>query len=309
MFDGILLLDKQPGETSTGCVQAVWKLLGRKTKVGHGGTLDSPASGLLVLLVGVATRTCNFVQSLSKTYIVEAQLGAVSDTDDATGKIDPAGETGKVAFDDIERALFGFLGTRLQVPPSVSAVHVAGKRAHVLARAGESPSLSSRPITISSFSDLQGPDPLGRIRFKIECHKGTYVRSLVRDLGKKIGCGAYVLSLGRLSLGHFTLARAVRKAQLVDGNLGFLMENLLPMDTLLDHFVTYRVPQAMEKDVRNGRAIPSDALQRVNWGEIPETGHVVLRTEGLASFALPSAPETVPFSYRPDVVLTLEDRS
>ncbi len=308
MADGLLLLDKQAGETSTGCVEKVWKILGRKSKVGHGGTLDSPASGLLVILVGAATRTCSFVQNLPKTYDVEAQLGAFSDTDDATGNIQRKSEWKHVSHESIEREMMGFLGMRLQVPPSISAVHVAGRRAHELARSGERTCLSSRPVTITSFSEASGPDPLGRIRFKIQCHKGTYVRSLVRDLGNRLCCGAYVVSLKRLSIGRFNLEDSLPLANLTTIGQAFPEKNLLPLDRLLDHFVTYRVPQELEKDVRNGRPIPFDSLARAHWGRIPESGHVALRAENLFCFALPEEKPKGPCCYRPDVVLALGEQ-
>jgi tRNA pseudouridine(55) synthase len=302
MTDGILLLNKQPGETSTGCVEKIRRLFGKKRKVGHGGTLDSPASGLLVLLVGAATRSCPFVQLLPKVYLVEAQLGAFSDTDDASGHIEPREDWGAASPESVVRELTGFLGLRLQVPPSISAVHVAGRRAHQLARSGEKTALSSKPVTITSFSDFSGPDVQGRVRFKIQCHKGTYVRSLVRDLGNRLGCGAYVVSLQRLSIGRFGLEQAHTMSRLTADT----RESLLPIDALLDHFVAYRVPQEMETDVRNGRPIPCDCLHRLHWGLLPESGHVVLRTRNLASFALPEGRTS---HYRPDVVLALGDQA
>ena len=309
MADGLFLLDKQAGETSTGCVEKVWKMLGRKSKVGHGGTLDSPASGLLVLLVGAATRTCSFVQNLPKTYFVEAQLGAFSDTDDASGLIEAKSGWGHVTPESLEREILGFLGMHLQIPPSISAVHVAGRRAHELARSGEKPCLSSRPITITSFSEASGPDPQGRIRFKIRCHKGTYVRSLIRDLGNRLCCGAYVVSLKRLSIGGFNLVNSLPLATLAAIGPTFPEKTLLPLDRLLDHFVTYRAPQELEKDVRNGRPIPFDSLVRDHWGLIPESGHVALRTENLVCFALPEETSKGHCCYRPDVVLALGEPS
>ncbi len=300
MTDGILLLDKQPGETSTGCVETIRKFLGKKAKVGHGGTLDSPASGLLVLLLGAATRSCAFVQLLPKEYAVEAQLGAFSDTDDAAGHIEACKGWGTVSPESVQRELLAFLGLRLQVPPSVSAVHVAGKRAHQLARSGEKTVLSSKPVTITSLSEISGPDPQGKIRFRIKCHKGTYVRSLVRDLGNRLGCGAYVDTLRRLSVGYFLLEQARPVSAFPAG----IQEALLPIDALLDHFVTYRVTQELEGDVRNGKPIPSSSLQRLHWGLLPESGHIVLRSENLACFALPAGPS----HFRPDVVLAVGDR-
>jgi len=304
MTDGILLLDKQPGETSTGCVEKVRKLFGKKLKTGHGGTLDSPASGLLVILLGAATRLCPFVQGLPKVYEVTAQLGGTSDTDDASGHIRPGACSVLPTAETLERELLGFTGLRLQVPPEVSAIHVSGKRAHLLARSGESPRLSPRPVTITSFSGVSGPDSSGMARFRVSCHKGTYVRSLVRDLGNRLGCGAYVLSLKRLSIGGFRLEEAAPVSSLFQSGKDTALERLLAVDRLLDHFIVYQVPQELEGDVRNGKPIPRTSLHRVHWGLIPESGHVVLRTRNLVSFAL----WELPCHYRPDMVLSLEDR-
>lgn len=304
MADGILLLDKQPGETSTGCVEKVRKLFGKKWKAGHGGTLDSPASGLLVILVGTATRLCPFVQALPKVYEVAAQLGGTSDTDDASGHVlenPPAVFPSAETFD---RELLEFLGLRMQVPPAVSAIHVSGKRAHRLARSGENPKLLPRPVTITSFSDVSGPDSRGRVRFRVMCHKGTYVRSLVRDLGIRLGCGAYVVSLRRISIGSFRLEEADPVSCLFRLGEDAARERLRDVDALLDHFVAYRVPQELEGDIRNGKPVPSSCLHRIHWGLIPESGHVVLRTKNLASLALWEQPS----HYRPDIVLSLEDR-
>ena len=308
MADGIFLLDKRAGETSTFCVERIRKMLGGKAKVGHGGTLDSTASGLLVLLVGCATRACAFVHGLAKVYSVEAQLGAFSDTDDASGRINPCTAWNSVNPEMLEKQILGFLGTRMQVPPAISAVHVSGRRAHELARSGEKVLPSPRPVTVSHFSGISGPDSKGRISFTLKCHKGTYVRSLVRDLGSRLGCGAYVHSLKRISIGGLCLHRAVSLSSLEAEAGDAASKFLLPLENLLEHFVCYRVPQEKEKDLRNGRPLPACDLARTHWGIVPETGHVVLRTENLASFALPqTSPDGAAF-YRPDVVMSMEGR-
>lgn len=309
MAEGLFLLYKEPGETSTFCVERIRRMLGGKIKVGHGGTLDSTASGLLVLLVGCATRACTFVHALAKVYAVEAQLGAISDTDDASGRISQGKEWNHVNLEMLEKETLGFLGTRLQVPPVISAVHVSGRRAHELARSGENVSPSPRPVTVTSVSEVSGPDTKGRIAFTVKCHKGTYVRSLVRDLGKRLGCGAYVHSLKRLSIGEFRLDQAISLSSLDTGAGNAPSKSLLPLENLLEHFVCYMVPQEMEKDLRNGRPIQVGCLTRTHWGKLPETGHVVLRTENLASFALPQAEPGGPAFYRPDVVMCTEGQS
>jgi len=309
MADGLFLLDKRPGETSTFCVERIRKMLGGKTKVGHGGTLDSTASGLLVLLVGCATRACAFVHGLTKIYAVEAQLGAFSDTEDASGRISQGAGWDHVNRETLEKEFLVFLGTRFQAPPAISAVHVSGRRAHELARSGEKVSPSPRPVTITSLSEVTGPDPKGRITFSVKCHKGTYIRSLVRDLGNRLGCGAYVHSLKRLSIGRFCLDRSVSLSSLETGSGDAVLKFLLPLENLLEHFVCYAAPHDLEKDIRNGRLVQAGCLSRTHWGIIPESEHVVIRTGALASFALPhTAPDGTAF-YRPDVVMCPEERS
>ena len=209
-------------------------MLGGKTKVGHGGTLDSTASGLLVLLVGCATRACAFVHGLAKIYAVEAQLGAFSDTEDASGRISQGTGWDHVDHETLEKEILGFLGTRFQAPPAISAVHVSGRRAHELARSGEKVSPSPRPVTVTSLSGVTGPDPKGRIAFSVKCHKGTYIRSLVRDLGNRLGCGAYVHSLRRLSIGKFCLDRSVSLSSLETGGGDAVLKFLLPLESLLN---------------------------------------------------------------------------
>ena len=209
----------------------------------------------------------------------------------------------------LEKEFLVFLGTRFQAPPAISAVHVSGRRAHELARSGEKVSPSPRPVTITSLSEVTGPDPKGRITFSVKCHKGTYIRSLVRDLGNRLGCGAYVHSLKRLSIGRFCLDRSVSLSSLETGSGDAVLKFLLPLENLLEHFVCYAAPHDLEKDIRNGRLVQAGCLSRTHWGIIPESEHVVIRTGALASFALPhTAPDGTAF-YRPDVVMCPEERS
>jgi tRNA pseudouridine55 synthase len=187
--DGVLLYDKPAGITSHDVVAGVRRRLGRGVKVGHAGTLDPFATGLLIVLVGRATRTQRFFMALEKRYSVVAQFGAVSST------LDPEGEiviTGVVPEGDLGLPV----GRLLQRPPAYSAVKVGGRRAYALARAGEAVELAERPVFVSRFEETwRAGDRRG---FEIECSSGTYVRSLIADVGD-----AYCAELRRTAIGDF----------------------------------------------------------------------------------------------------------
>lgn len=193
-MDGVLLIDKPAGKTSHDVVAAVRRTLPRKTRVGHAGTLDPFATGLLLVLVGRATRAQRFLMAQPKAYETVARLGFTSTTGDPEGEIE---ETGVVP------ALDGPLptGRLLQTPPAYSAVKVGGKRAYALARAGETPVIAPRAVTVSRFDLLWREDD--RAAFAIECSSGTYVRTLISDLGD-----AYCTELRRTRIGPFAVADA-----------------------------------------------------------------------------------------------------
>ena len=177
------------------------------TKVGHAGTLDPLATGVLVLCVGMATRLTEYVQRMSKTYAATIVFGAVSDTDDADGAITPMAGAVLPTRERIEQALLEFVGTIEQVPPAYSAAKVTGRRAYDLR--GQGKRFRCRPARSRSTASslLQAEYPRAEIR--VRCGKGTYIRSLARDLGQRLGCGGYIESLCRLAIGPFTAADAI----------------------------------------------------------------------------------------------------
>jgi tRNA pseudouridine55 synthase len=204
----VLLVDKPAGPTSFGCVAAVRGALGgRKVKVGHAGTLDPFATGLLALLVGRATRLAPYLVGLDKRYRVTAQLGVRSDTGDPEGTLVP-GDGPLPGRDTLERACAELTGSISQVPPTTSAIKIGGKRAYALARAGVAVEMQAREVHVHAF-DVAGYDAAsGRAVLDVHCSKGTYVRSLVRDLGEALGCGAYCSELRRTAIGHLDVAGA-----------------------------------------------------------------------------------------------------
>ncbi|HOI81006.1 MAG TPA: tRNA pseudouridine(55) synthase TruB [Synergistales bacterium] len=285
MRSGFLVIDKAPGTRSTQCTNLVKRILGGSVRVGHAGTLDSTASGILVLLVGRATRASRFVMMLPKTYLVTARLGSSTDTDDLSGQVIALGDAGKADEAGIDRALLSFSGLRDQVPPSFSAVKVKGRRAHSMARRGFDVRLEARPVLVTSIrraGPLEGDleVPLG-----ITCHQGTYVRSIVRDLGAALGCGAVVSSLTRTSLGPFILPDGIPSDDLAAMNAHSLQERILPLSVISSSFTTFTAHPPEEDLILSGRPVPFERLERRGWGAYPGEGLVVITGRRVLSFA------------------------
>jgi tRNA pseudouridine(55) synthase len=175
--------------------------------VGHAGTLDSTASGLLILLVGAATRCSDYVMRLPKVYEAGIRLGFSTDTCDASGQPVFRGDAAKVDGAAFDRILCSFLGTRMQVPPGISALKVNGKVSHRTVRAGGESGLRARAVCVTSLSRRSALED-GRATISVTCGKGTYIRALARDIGALLGCGGHVESLRRVSVGPFDVADA-----------------------------------------------------------------------------------------------------
>ena len=214
-MDGLLFIDKPKGWTSFDVVAKVRGILRtelknrgvpNKIKVGHTGTLDPLATGLLVVAIGKYTKKVPELTKHDKTYQATVTLGANSATDDAEGELVP-GNNHKPTADEVYKALQGFLGDIQQIPPQFSAIKVAGIRSYKAARAGDSIKHEPRNVTIYSISDIKYEYPL--VTFTTKVGSGTYIRSLARDLGEKLGTGAYLSSLRRTTVGDFTISAAV----------------------------------------------------------------------------------------------------
>lgn len=210
-MDGYLLIDKPEGISSFGAVAKVRRLisqeLGRKVKVGHTGTLDPSASGLLILVIGKYTKKAGEFSRLYKTYDAEISLGAVSTTSDAEGVIQSK-STHKPSAASLKQALSSFLGDIEQVPPIYSAVKVAGQRAYALARAGKSPQLKPRKVTVYEIKNVKYKYPI--VSFTVTVSSGTYIRSLAQDIGEKLAVGAYLSRLRRTEVADYSVKDAVR---------------------------------------------------------------------------------------------------
>ena len=209
--NGWVVLDKPLGMTSTTAVAAIRRIF-KAEKAGHAGTLDPLASGVLPVALGEATKTVPFVQDGRKIYRFTVRFGIETDTDDAEGK-ETARSEARPSQEAIEALLPSFTGMILQTPPQFSALKVDGARAYDLARGGESVELAPREIEIDSFRLVSMPDA-DHAEFEVECGKGTYVRSLARDIGRKLGCFGHVGVLRRTLVGDFPESATVNLVQL-----------------------------------------------------------------------------------------------
>lgn len=226
---GVLLLDKPEGITSHDVVDRVRKLMGIR-QVGHAGTLDPFATGLLIVAVGPATRLLEYVVGLPKMYEAQITLGATSDTDDKTGTISKVSEARKVSINDVNKVLDSFLGQQSQTPPRYAAIKVRGKKLYEYARSNTFVELTPRQVTIYSIS-LQTYDyPI--MEFTVECSSGTYIRALGRDIGQALKTGAYVSALRRTRIGKWSVADA---AQLDALSKKTIHDYLLPPEELVQH--------------------------------------------------------------------------
>ena len=228
---GILLVDKPPGLTSHDVVARVRRLAGTR-KVGHAGTLDPMATGLLILGLNSSTRLLTYLVGLDKEYFATIRLGEATTTDDAEGEtieVAPAAAVAAISDDDITREVRVLTGPIQQRPSSVSAIKVGGKRAYTLARAGEAIELAARSVTITAFEVLGRRRSDGRLDLdvRVECSSGTYIRALARDLGASLGVGGHLTALRRSAIGPFSVEDAAQLAD-ADGNGVDVAQLLLP---------------------------------------------------------------------------------
>jgi tRNA pseudouridine55 synthase len=203
---GVLNVAKPAGVTSRDVVNRVQWLV-RPAKCGHAGTLDPLATGVLVMCIGAATRLIEQVQAGRKAYRGTFRLGLTSDTDDITGTVSPGGDPAAITADQLSAVLAEFVGRIEQVPPQVSAVHVAGERAYERVRRGETVVLAARPVQIDAIDLIAFAG--GDFTIDVRCGGGTYIRAIGRDVGQRFGCGAVMTALERTRVGPFQLADAL----------------------------------------------------------------------------------------------------
>lgn len=224
-FDGVLLIDKPSAHTSHDVVARLRGIL-RMKRIGHAGTLDPMATGLLVILVGKATRISQYLMSVDKEYTGTIKLGASTNTQDAEGEVLESRPVPPLSEADVRAALNGFLGDQYQTPPMFSAIKIAGKPLYKSARAGEEVEREPRFIRVAQYDLLRWESP--EIDFRVLCTKGTYVRTLAHDLGQRLGCGAHLSALRRVSSGNLNVSRAVTLEQLQKMSAPEIEKALIP---------------------------------------------------------------------------------
>ncbi len=246
--EGLAVIDKEAGWTSHDVVARSRKVLGTR-KVGHSGTLDPDATGVLVLGVGRATRLLRFLTALGKEYTGQVVLGAATTTLDSSGDVTNTYDMAGVTADEVVEAAFRFVGDIEQVPPMVSAVKVGGRRLHEIAREGGEVDRAPRPVTVYQF-DVAPADEPGVYDVVVACSSGTYVRTLAADLGEALGGGAHLRNLRRPAVGSFTL----------DASCPLESPVLLPMSEALRDLSCVVVDEATAVDVSHGKPMAAEAL-------------------------------------------------
>jgi tRNA pseudouridine55 synthase len=267
---GILNVDKAAGDTSFSVVNRLRRLTGAH-RVGHAGTLDPLATGVLPILFESATRLAEFALKLQKTYVADIHLGFTTATDDAEGELQPVADPSELSAADVLEGLSAFSGRILQEPPAFSAVKVEGTRAYKLARRGDEPKPRAREVEVyeSRLLDFT-PGPAAVARVEIRCGSGTYLRSIARDLGRDLRVGGYLGSLVRTAYGGLTIDSAVRTADLTTADE--VRARLLPAEVILPDMERVSLNVEQEAMVRQGRAV------RV----FPEPGQGLLRAHDSA---------------------------
>ncbi len=248
-MNGILLIDKPRDWTSSDVVAKLRGVL-HERRIGHSGTLDPMATGLLVVFVGRATRAVEFAESHDKRYRAGLRLGIVTDTQDITGNR-LGGEPGAVSEAELEAALAGFRGDILQIPPMYSAIKVGGKKLYEIARRGGEVERKARPVHIASLQLVGRED--GDFLLDVQCSKGTYIRTLCHDIGQKLGCGGCMSSLRRIRAGDFRLEDAYTLSQVQEAADRGEAESLLrPVDSLFCAVPALTVDEKGERRLRCG---------------------------------------------------------
>lgn len=273
--DGLVLIDKSPGWTSHDVVAKLRGVLGTR-KIGHAGTLDPDATGLLVIGVGRATRLLRFATALSKTYEAHIALGVETTTLDASGEVVATHDMSDVTQEAVQEAAAQLTGDILQVPPMVSAIKIEGQRLYELARAGVEVERQARPVTVSRFDvwPLAGQDQV--YYAEIDCSSGTYIRTLAADLGHLLGGGAHLQWLRRSAIGTYN----VDQASTVEA------PQLLPMAEAVRGMSQWIVSDEQAALVKNGRMFPLGDLAEIGsspWAVFSSTGELLAVYEPTAN--------------------------
>ncbi len=260
-MDGILIINKEKGFTSHDVVAKLRGILGQK-KIGHTGTLDPNAEGVLPVCLGKATKVCDLLTDTDKCYETVMHLGVETDTQDLTGTV-LARRPVEATEEEIRAAAESFVGSYEQVPPMYSALKVNGQKLCDLARAGREVERAPRPVKIYSLQILAWDLP--RVRLRVECSKGTYIRTLCHDIGQRLGCGAAVEELIRTRAGRFELSQARTLGEIETlRDRGELVSVRIPLEEIFAELPRFQVHPERDIALQNGNAL------RLSWGETSE---------------------------------------
>lgn len=254
---GVLLLDKPAGLTSFGLVDRV-RRWSKVKKVGHTGTLDPFATGLLVLCLGKATRLAHYITAWDKEYEGTIRLGEDTDTDDATGQVILKRDTQRLGREDVQLALEGFRGQIQQLPPRFSAKKLGGVPSYKRARKGEDVALQPATVQIHELELKEVEIPL--VHFRARCSKGTYMRSLARDLGKVLGCGGHLAELRRVAVGHLRVEEALKWEEVRTLRGETLVAKVWPMERVLSGWRKILLAPQWAHRAKHGQDLPPEAF-------------------------------------------------
>jgi len=251
---GFLNIDKRAGPTSYNIVAGIQNLTGRTVKVGHAGTLDPAATGVLPVALGYATRLIEYLSDTRKGYHAVVRLGTTTTTDDAEGDILEQQTVPRLDEASIEAVLPAYRGTIMQIPPMYSALHYKGQRLYDLARAGQTVDLAPRPVRVEELTLLAYDEQKSECIFDVVCGKGTYVRSLARDIGKTLGCGGHLAALTRTFVGPFVLEQAVSLEDLLNDKKDWTTQ-LLPPETAIADWPAVTLSSIKRATIRKGQDV------------------------------------------------------
>lgn len=257
-MDGILNFNKPQNMTSHDCVSVVRRATGVK-RVGHTGTLDPMATGVLPICIGSATRIAEYLDGDQKTYRCLMQLGIDTDTLDIWGNVTAERRTDNITAEAIADAVASFQGDIIQIPPKYSALKVAGKRLYQYAREGKEVEIKPRHIFVSDMTLNQIDE--NKVTFTVTCSKGTYIRSICRDIGEKLGCGAAMAGLERLGTGMFALENAVTLEEIRTMTPEEIKEILVPIDAPLAGLACVRLDLPLARDFTNGKSLADESFR------------------------------------------------
>ncbi|MCI8286404.1 MAG: tRNA pseudouridine(55) synthase TruB [Lachnospiraceae bacterium] len=260
MINGVVIIHKMPDFTSHDVVAKMRGICGQK-KVGHTGTLDPMATGVLPVCLGSATKVCDMLADRDKEYVAELLLGVVTDTQDITGKV-LAQHNPESSEEKVQEAILSFQGEYSQIPPMYSALKVNGKKLYELARAGKEVERRPRTVFIRELEILECSLPV--VRFRTVCSKGTYIRTLCADIGEKLGCGGTMQSLRRTAVGEFRLENGYKLEEMQQlKDTGRLEEAILPVDSVFSGCPVLHVRKDYGRLLENGNAIlPEQTVEK-----------------------------------------------